>query len=426
MASAALRIDYEFPEKFGGLFERGKYRYKVYYGGRDGAKSWSLARALLLMGAESPLRVGCFREVQDSIADSVHKLLKDQVEALGLSHFYEVLKTEIRGKNGTEFLFSGLSNETKDSLKSFEGIDIAWVEEAHTISEGSWETLDPTIRKKGSEIWVSFNPDLDTDFIYAKFIDNAPDEALVVNVNWTDNPWRSEALDNARKHMERTEPEKYAHVYMGKPNSAAAGAIYSNEMEKLGARVTNIPYDPMMKVHTIWDLGWNDQTSIIFVQRNLSEVRIIDYYEENHLSMAEHVSALNAKGYNYGTDWIPWDGAEERYRLTDPKNSPEGILRKLQRKVAIVDKLDVESGIKKARLVFPRCYFDKAKTVRLRECLKRYCRAIPRSTEEPAKPLHDEYSHGADAFRYLAVAVDRMKNDEPHQKRIVYPQLGVV
>jgi phage terminase large subunit len=109
---------------------------------------------------------------------------------------------------------------------------------------------------------------------------------------------------------------------------------------------------------------------------------------------------------------LPWDGSDERYKLTDPTNSPQGILKKLQRSVRIVDKMDVESGIKKARLVFPRCYFDKANTIRLRECLKRYKRSVPASTDEPASPVHDVYSHGADSFRYLAVAAEKMKNDD--------------
>ena len=125
----------KFPEKLGYLFEQ--YRYKVAFGGRGSAKSWSYARALLLLGTQHKLRILCTREVQKSIKDSVHKLLGDQIQALGLGQFYEVLENEIRGENGTEFTFAGLANHTVESIKSYEGVDIVWVEEAQTVEKRS-------------------------------------------------------------------------------------------------------------------------------------------------------------------------------------------------------------------------------------------------------------------------------------------------
>ena len=161
-------IEAWFPEKLRFLFSPA--RYKVVRGGRGPGKSWGFARALLIMGAKRPLRVLCTREVQKSIAQSVHQLLRDQIEALGLSGQYEVLTTEIRGKNGTQFFFSGLSDQTAESLKSFEGVDVCWCEEAQAISKRSWDILIPTIRKDGSEIWVSFNPQLESDETYRRFV----------------------------------------------------------------------------------------------------------------------------------------------------------------------------------------------------------------------------------------------------------------
>ncbi len=152
----------EFPEKLGFLFY--PERYKIAYGGRGSGKSWSFARALLIQGLQSPLRVLCTREIQKSIKDSVHKLLSDQIQLLGLGTLYDVLETTIRSKtNATEFMFSGLSTHTVESIKSFEGCDICWIEEAQTVVKRSWDILTPTIRKDNSEIWVSFNPDLETD-----------------------------------------------------------------------------------------------------------------------------------------------------------------------------------------------------------------------------------------------------------------------
>lgn len=156
----------QFPAKLEFLFKPA--RYKVAHGGRGSAKSWGFARALLILAAQKPLRILCTREVQKSIKDSVHRLLSDQIQAMGLGHLYQVLETEIRGANGSLFVFAGLAQHTVESIKSFEGVDIVWVEEAQAVSKRSWDVLIPTIRKPGSEIWISFNPLLETDETYQR------------------------------------------------------------------------------------------------------------------------------------------------------------------------------------------------------------------------------------------------------------------
>ena len=176
----------EFPRKLQFLFE--PHRYKCAYGGRGGAKSWGFARALLIQGAEKPLRILCTREVQKSIKDSVHSLLTDQIQAMGLGGHYQVLDNEIRGKNGTLILFAGLASHTVESIKSFEGLDRVWCEEARSISEKSWRVLIPTIRKPESEIWISFNAELDDDPAYIRFVANQPPDCVTVKINYEDNP----------------------------------------------------------------------------------------------------------------------------------------------------------------------------------------------------------------------------------------------
>jgi phage terminase large subunit len=158
----------DFPKKLQFLFD--PHRYKVAYGGRGSGKSWSMARALLLQASNKPLRILCAREVQKSIKQSVHTLLNDQIQALGLGPLYEVLESEIRSRSGSSFSFTGLATNTVESIKSFEGCDIVWVEEAQTVSKKSWDILIPTIRKPNSEIWVSFNPNIDTDDTYTRFV----------------------------------------------------------------------------------------------------------------------------------------------------------------------------------------------------------------------------------------------------------------
>ena len=157
----------EFPEKLEFLFKPS--RYKVLYGGRGGAKSWGIARALLLRGVQRKLRILCARETMNSIADSVHKLISDQVEFLGLSAHYQIQKSSIIGTNGTEFAFCGLRHNVAQ-IKSYESFDLCLIEEAQAVSKSSWEVLVPTIRKENSEIWISFNPELETDATYQKFI----------------------------------------------------------------------------------------------------------------------------------------------------------------------------------------------------------------------------------------------------------------
>lgn len=402
-----MNQDIEFPRKLQPLFS--PKRYKVLFGGRGGAKSWGVARALIIQAAQKPLRILCAREVQKSMKDSVHRLLKDQIEAMGYGHFFEVLDTEIRGKNGSLFLFAGLQSHTVDSIKSFEGVSIVWVEEGHGVSKKSWDTLIPTIRKPGSEIWVTLNPDMDTDDTYVRFIAAPSDDTWLCEVNWRDNPWFPEVLEQERLKAQRTDPESYEHIWEGKPRRVAEGAIYRHEIDALFAdnRVRDVPYDPLLPVHTVWDLGWNDSMVILFVQRGPMDVRIIDHIEESNRTLDWYVAALDKRAYRYGIDFIPHDG---RTRNFQTGKSTEELLGDMGRKVDVLPVDSIEAGLKAARMVFPRCYFDKNKTMRLVECLKRYRRDINQRTNEPGAPLHDEFSHSADAFRYLGQAVDLMSN----------------
>lgn len=417
-----MQSDAEFPKKLAPLFK--PHRYKIAYGGRGGAKSWGFARALLILGAQKPMRVGCFREVQKSIKESVHKLLSIQIEALGLGAHYDILETEIRGKNGTEFLFAGLKQHTVESVKSYEALDVVWVEEAQTVSKKSWDILIPTIRKPGSEIWVSFNPDLDTDDTYQRFVVSPPPNSVVIEINYSDNPWFSDELEQERLHCQKTRPNDYPVIWEGKCRKVVEGAIYADEIEQAidHKRIRDVPYDPMLKVHTVWDLGWNDSMSIILVQSAASELRIIDFIEDSHKRLDQYIDILEKRGYRYGKDFLPHDG---RAKNIQTGKSAEEILRGLNRRVEIVPQTNIEEGIKAARMAFPRCYFDKERAKPLTEHLKRYKRAINATTNEPGAPLHDEHSHAADAFRYMSLSADKFRNETFVGGKINYPKTGI-
>ena len=208
---SASPVDVQFPPKLAILFKPS--RYKVLRGGRGSGKSWGIARALLIQAYQSPLRVLCTREVQKSIQQSVLQLLADQVSALGLQSFYTVLSTEIRGANGSLFTFNGLGDQTADSLKSLEGYNRVWVEEAQNVSKRSWDILIPTIRAEGSEIWISYNPQLESDETHQRFVIKPPPDTLSAVINYSDNKWFPAVLEQERQHAEKSmKPEEYAHI----------------------------------------------------------------------------------------------------------------------------------------------------------------------------------------------------------------------
>jgi phage terminase large subunit len=203
-------------------------RYKVMRGGRGSAKSRSAAAALLLQAAAYPHRVLCAREIQKSIKDSVKRLLDDEIERLGLGGFFESVENEVRGKNGSLFIFAGLRGNSA-SIKSMEGITRCWVEEAQTISRASLDDLIPTIRTPGSEIWFTYNPRFDTDPIDVMFkADELPPNTILLHVNWQDNPWFPDVLKQEMDYDKRRDMDKYLHIWEGKYQTSSESRVFKN------------------------------------------------------------------------------------------------------------------------------------------------------------------------------------------------------
>lgn len=403
-----MRQKIELPNKLLPLFQPN--RYKVIHGGRGSAKSWSVARALVAIGTSKPIRVLCARETQKSIQESVHRLLKDQIQALNLGPYYDIQENKIIGTNGTEFTFAGIRQQGVANLKSYEGTDICWVEEAQVVTKKSWDILIPTIRKPGSEIWITFNPELDTDETFSRFVIRPPEDSIVIEMNWQDNPWFPPELEKERIQWLDRDPVGYLTTWEGKCRPAVEGAIYASEIEAVQreGRLRSVPYDPQLKVHTVWDLGWNDAMSIICVQKVASEVRVIDYIEDSHRTIDSYIMQLQERKWNWGIDFIPHDGAHRDFKSG---KSTEELIRTLGRDVQVLARGNPEEGIRLARMIFPRVYFDSDKCTELINHLKRYRRQINQVTQEAGSPLHDEHSHAADAFRYLAQSLDLMSND---------------
>ena len=410
-------LDISLPEQLEFLFEPA--RYKVAYGGRGGAKSWSFVRALILIAAKARTRILCAREIQNSIKESVHQLIKDQINAMGFQDFFTVKETSIVGLNGSEFMFEGLRHNV-DNIRSKEGIDICAVFEAKNVSKASWEVLIPTIRKENSEIWVEFNPELDTDETYKRFVQTPPPNAIVRKVNYSDNPWFPPVLEQELSHLKATDPDAYLNVWEGFCRVTLEGAIYANEIRQATTegRITRVPYDESQPVHTFWDLGWADCTSIWFAQRVGFDYMLIDYYQNQFQKLAHYIKTLQDKPYVYGTDYLPHDADNESVAAESIAKTMKGM----GRKVMVVPRVsDKKLGLKATREIFPRCWFDEVKCSDGLQALRRYRYEKNENGQYGINPHHDENSHGADAFEQFARSISRRHESDSKVKVIEIP-----
>lgn len=403
----ALRL--QIPRKLGFLFE--PIRYKVAYGGRGGAKSHSFGRVLLAKGMERPIRILCARELQNSIQDSVHKLLCDLIADMRLDSFYNVTKTGITGVNGTEFIFSGLkSNITK--VKSMEGIDICWVEEAEKVSDSSWETLIPTIRKAGSEIWVSFNPSDESDPTFKRFVVNPPVDCRGVKINWDDNPWFPAELAKEKDYLYSIDPEAAAHVWGGECRNISDAQILRGRWRKEAFE----PRDWWDGPYQGADWGFaTDPTAFVvcYIEGRTLYVR----HEAYGLGVEiDHLPAL--------MDAIP----NMRNRLTRADNSrPETISYMVRNgcNVMACEKWpgSVEDGIEYLRrfeaiVIHPDCKHT-AEEARL------YSYKVDRLTNDVLPIVVDKHNHCIDAIRYALTPMIRGYASDKQPARPEYDDYGM-
>jgi phage terminase large subunit len=408
------------------------YRYKVAYGGRAAARSWTFARKLLLRGVERPLLILCTRELQKSIKDSVHRLLRNQITMMGLDGFYKATDASIKGRNGTEFIFLGVKHNT-DEIKSLEGADICWIEEAHALTEDSWDIIDPTIRKEGSEIWISYNTRFKYDHIHKLFvIDTPPPSSLVKKTSYKDNPYLTEVLREQMETMKDRDYEKYLNIWEGDLKQLATGAIFGEQITetKKAKRKLYIPIQSNCEVDTFSDLGKKDQTAFWFMQRVGKEYRFVDYYENRLKDVDHYTKVLKALGYNYGTHYMPHDANHDRLGMK--RNIKEQFEDGGIRPVQIVSVTPDKSGaIQMARDVFGNCWFHDGSTAMrddglidwLEDGMKTRAQRMERGFDALCnyrykyndtddvfrnKPHHDWASNGADAFLQFAQGYDAL------------------
>jgi len=208
-------------------------RYKIYYGGRDSAKSWSFAEALVRRARDHPLRILCTREYQNSIRDSVHHLLEVTIHRFNLMSWFTITQSSVRSKAGAEFIFKGLHNNVEE-IKSTEGIDICWVEEAHFTTDDSWKILIPTIRRERSEIWITFNVIDENMPTYQRFVTHTPPDSIIHKVNYAHNKFLSTTSNIEIEDLRARDYAAYEHVYMGEPLKISESVIFGGRFRVEG------------------------------------------------------------------------------------------------------------------------------------------------------------------------------------------------
>jgi phage terminase large subunit len=294
-------------------------------------------------------------------------------------------------------------------IKGLEGIDIAWVEEAQIVSDNSWELLIPSIRKEGSEIWMSFNPKNPTDPTWQRFVVNADDNTLVQKVSWRDNPFFPSVLDIERKKLLKDDPEAYAHIWEGEFDTRYSGAVYAKWVKQENVRdgiVSNV------SVHTAWDLGYDDATAIWFWQVVGKEVRWIDYYESSGQDIEHYVNVIKSKMYTYGDHYVPHDAANKLLAAGGRSIVQQAFGMGV--KMRVVAATSQQNQIEALRLVLQNSYFEKDKTKDGVNALMQYhFEYDERKGMFKSHPRHDWSSHGADAAEIVGQVMRERVESKP-------------
>lgn len=401
MSSSTLRI--EVPRKLKPLLYPA--RYKGAYGGRGGAKSHFFAEQMVLRCYSEPTRAVCIREIQNSIKDSVKQLLVDKIHRLGLQGEFEIVETEIRGPNGSLVTFRGMQSFNADNIKSLEGYDIAWVEEAQTLSQHSLDLLRPTLRKDGSELWFSWNPRYKTDPVDVFFRKHPPEDAVSVFINWRDNPWFPDVLRREMEHDFRVDPDKAEHIWNG-AYGAGRGAILArwvNKAEREGRITLDTAYDPEgAPVEISSDLGFRDTAAWWFWQRRQSGFVLFDYDQDSGLDADDWrprlMDRLGTK--KLGKIWLPHDAKAKTFQSRH--SSIERFISAFGGdKVGIVPQSKKSDQISAAREVIDRCQFHKERCEAGLDGLTAWEFIYNDETGVFSRePVHNWASHPSDAFSY--------------------------
>lgn len=388
-------VNIEFPPKLIPVFE-GAARYRGAYGGRGSGKSFSFAKMAAIRGYQEPMTILCCREIQNSIKDSVHAELSRAIESEPfLDAFYEIGESFIRGKNGTHFIFKGLYRNLA-TVKSMAGIKLCWVEEAETVSEKSWQTLIPTIREQGSEIWLTWNRESVDSATNQRFIVSPPESSKIVELNWKDNPWFPDELEAERQADLKRDPDLYSHIWEGDYITRTEAQIFKDRW-----RVDEFEPSADWTVLHGMDFGFaNDPTCLVRCWIH-GETLFIEY-DDGAVGLELDDTA------KFFTDRIP---NCDQYKIRADNARPESISYLKRTGLPLIEpcvkgKGSVQDGIEFIKsfadiVIHPRCV-EMQKEARL------YSYKVDRLSGDVLPVIVDANNHRWDAVRYALEPV--MKN----------------
>lgn len=368
-------------------------RYKGAHGGRGSGKSHEFAERLIEQCVEQKTDAVCVREIQKSLAQSVKKLLEIKIESMGVGHMFDVQQSVIKAPHGGQIIFQGMQNHTADSIKSLEGFDIAWVEEAQSLSQFSLDLLRPTIRKPGSELWFTWNPRFETDPVDQLLrSDDPPPDSVVIEVNYRQNPWFPDVLKAEMEYDRGRDPDKYKHIWLGSYQTNSEARVFRNwRIEEFDA-----PADAVHRFGADW--GFASDPTVLVRCHVIGRTLYVDY-----------------EAYRVGCEIMDTPSLflsvpeSERWPIVADSARPETISHMRQNgfpKIvsAIKGPKSVEEGVEWLKshdiVVHPRCQHTIDE-------LSLYSYKIDKKTAIVMPELDDKDNHVIDALRYACEGMRR-------------------
>ena len=405
-----METQIDIPDAFIELFQPSKkWRHILYHGGRSSGKSTTVAIFLVTLATNRPVRILCCREVQRSIKESVHRLLSDCIQKYKLPG-WTITEETLRNRNGSEFIFKGLHGNDQD-VKSTEGVDICWIEEAQSVSMNSIDVLIPTIRKDGSFLIWTMNRLTEEDPVWNRIAKNPDDRTYVRQVNSDEiELLLSPEVIHEREKMRKDNPELFEHVWLGAPLTVNTGSVFGKQLAQAreDGRIGSVPYDDALGCYTAWDLGIGDATAIWFFQVTTGgEIHFIDHYESSGEDLGHYISVIQNKPYQYNKHFLPHD-ANARELQTNMTRADFFRNRGINN-VEVLRPTKFTLGTDDISLVarpkFSKCWFDEKKCQRGLECLRAYHYEYDDKNKLlKDKPCHDFSSHSSSAFIYAMLA----------------------
>jgi phage terminase large subunit len=354
-------------------------RYKGAWGGRGSGKSHFMAGAVVEHCLLHPgSRVVCIREVQKTLAQSAKLLIENKIQEFGVGSLFRVLYDRVETPGGGLIIFQGMVDATAESIKSLEGYNIAWVEEAQTLSQRSLALLRPTIRADGSEIWFSWNPRRKSDAVDEFLRGQKPENSIVARVNWRDCPWFPSVLEQERQLDLQRYPDRYHHTWEGDYARAFEGAYFAKVLSdaRQQGRIAKVAADPLLPIRLFWDIGGAgakaDACAIWVCQFVAQEILVLDYIEGQGQVLGYYTNELRHRGYEKAICHLPHDGVNT--------NAVTGLryadhLKDAEFKVEVIPNQGSGAAamrIEAVRRIFPKCWFNEATTEAGRDALGYY------------------------------------------------------